>query len=131
MFDNYRVAPAYPQSVEVTERKAPTDESIRLVREFEEAAWKRVLEVASVQLPDIQVEAVAVTEGYPSAFGNRIHIIFKLNGKRVDIEIDKPHYLSNPEGFIRALVDGLSKRIAVQLMEHALRSGTVKPMGKL
>ncbi|MEE8368605.1 MAG: hypothetical protein V3S30_09840, partial [Thermoanaerobaculia bacterium] len=42
-FSHTTVAPSYPQTIH--EHKAPTDDSVKLLREMEEAARKSVLEV--------------------------------------------------------------------------------------
>jgi len=72
------VAPAYPQTIH--EHRAPTDDSVKLLREMEEAARSSV--VGMCQIGDNTLNGVVVVFNLSSPSEERIaYIRFKFNGK--------------------------------------------------
>lgn len=75
-----------PSHVTVTEKKAPTEESVKLLNEFEEKARKNI--IAKVHTVDntINLIAIAYTDNRVTAsqFGE-VHIKFSINGKEYNI----------------------------------------------
>ncbi|UIF90933.1 hypothetical protein [Cupriavidus sp. UYPR2.512] len=85
MFDRYHIneSPSHV-SVNVTERRAPTDESVRLLREMEQTAEKRITD--SVRVKDQQFECVI--HEMPDFINDRTRYgaVFMLNGVRMTAE---------------------------------------------
>lgn len=81
MFDTYRVdaAPAYPQTITRHEHRAPTDDSIRLAREYEDRAVSYVAWSYTFGENDIKGSVVGVK--YPTG-ERRVVISFTLNGEK-------------------------------------------------
>lgn len=82
MFDTYvtKQAPNYPQTV--IEKRAPTDESVKLLSEMEKAARDRVLAVYRTK--DTVVDAVIVEmRRDPEHAGRCYHFAFTLNGREI------------------------------------------------
>jgi len=78
MFDRYQIG-AREQHITrtVTEHRAPTDESIRLLREMEEKARSQVIESFAVGGNALEARAVMME----TVTGDtEIHVMFKLNG---------------------------------------------------
>lgn len=82
----------YPQTVNehrtVTEHRAPTDESVRLLDEFQKAAEKRIVESMKIENNEIS----GVIHRMAPAFDLYTHwkVVFKINGNvhTVDIKTD-------------------------------------------
>lgn len=70
----------YPEII--VEKKAPTDESIRLLNEFEEKARANIIAKVVVDDNTINGVAIAYTRPYATASDTgEIHFKFKINGK--------------------------------------------------
>ena len=78
MFDSYviRREPNYPQIVH--EHRAPTDESVRLLKEFEEKADKKIVE--SIRLTNNRFEAQVHRHDDFASAKTYYKIIYQLNG---------------------------------------------------
>ena len=78
MFDTYRLesSPSY-SSVYVTEKRAPTDESVRLLKEMEHAAAEKLLE--SVRVENCGIDAVMHRYEDYLTQQTKFLIIYKLN----------------------------------------------------
>ena len=75
-----RVAPAYPQTVNVTEKRAPTDDSVRLLREMEEKATAQIVESYRIET-NVLNGVVVIFLMDPADFDRKAWIRFNLNGK--------------------------------------------------
>lgn len=65
----------------VIEKRAPTDESVRLLKEFEQAANDKIIE--SIHVRDNSFDAV-VTKENDFLSGDIVYrVVFSLNGKRI------------------------------------------------
>ena len=84
MFDAYyRQESSYPSSVNVsvTEKKAPTDESVKLLREMQLKAENELLRAVHLDSNEFK-GMVHVYRDVVNA-GKRVIILFELNGKQV------------------------------------------------
>ena len=83
MFDRTTInqgAP-YHQSIEVTENRAPTDESVRLLREMESAAKREVIKAVTVI--DNSFNAVGHLMNDHLNDSISVRIVFTMNKKKV------------------------------------------------
>ena len=93
-----------PSVIKVIEEKAPTDESIKLLREMEKEVEGKVLN--AIRIEDNKLNAIVV-ESMLDVFGmdKVIHILFTLNGKRYHLKetVDlKEAALDNPTALAKA-----------------------------
>ena len=79
--------PNYPQNVNVKEEKAPTDESIRLLNEFEDKARKNFIKKFPIESNIFKGE-VYLFRDVEGDWIN-VHIRYILNGEEVIIEEKK------------------------------------------
>jgi len=107
----------YEKNVTITEKRAPTDESIKLVREYEDKAMLRASAALIEAMPSIEA-AYAVIERDP--MDNMEHIFFKLNGKIVRMKIETLRTRDTRER-IKDIADKISTEIVKQLMAGNLR----------
>lgn len=89
MFDRTTIqsGPSYQYST-ITEKRAPTDESVRLLREMESQAKAQVLK--SMVLPSNEFKGVAHTMRECLTGDDVVAVMFKLNGTehRVDVRLN-------------------------------------------
>lgn len=85
MFDHYTIRPQIgPTRVETHEHRAPTDESIKLLVEFEEKARARVIDAYVTKSNDLH--GAVIRERCPERDEIVFIYRFDLNGKRYVIE---------------------------------------------
>lgn len=92
MFDRSSVniveAPNYPQEVNVTEKRAPTDESVKILMEMETRVRDRF--VKAFIFEDNPFNGAIVIYKDPRTYRLCGDAVFKINGKehRVEVEVD-------------------------------------------
>ena len=76
----YREFVPYTKNVEITEKRAPTDDSIRLYKEMEEKAEKNIIK-KEVFLDNELKGVVVYLEMCMGSFDVNAHVKYSLNGK--------------------------------------------------
>lgn len=119
MFDSYLIHPT-PSDVylraEINERRAPTDESVKLLREMEEKARKEV--IAAMRVEDSTVECVLHFQHDIVSDMNHIRAIMKINGQHVVADYRfRPN--ERREEVRNGLFDAVSKAIAASVLASA------------
>lgn len=114
MLDRYFITPR-PQHVSVhhTEKRAPTDESVRLLREMEAAAKAQVVE--SLRLTSASVEAVA--HRYENNMDMRTFVVihYKVNGDKRECRAEIEYGAKLPD-----VVETIWRRLADDLAAYLL-----------
>lgn len=100
-------APAYPQYVSVTEKRAPTDESVKILREAEDRAQKAIVE--STHVDNCPIDAVLHKQFDVLSDSTKYACIFKINGKKHRVD-----YEHRPKGCLSANEDKLSVAMGVR-----------------
>ncbi|QIG68162.1 hypothetical protein EVB55_227 [Rhizobium phage RHph_Y68] len=116
MFDrtHVHVHRSEPSYVTVNETRAPTDESVRLLKEFEEKAQAKVDK--SVRLESNLLKGV-VHANIDRMSGDRLFDFhFDLNGKRYKFSSDIPMFLGKQER-VDKLVEDISSQMAKELID--------------
>lgn len=120
MFDRVVVAKSehhhsHSHRTEVVEKRAPTDESVRLLAEMEAAARARVLQ--SIRLRDCPMDAVLQIEQLPEKDEMLCRIVAKLGGRQLVVE----HVVSREtEDPLVRLRDAVAESIAHEILDLAL-----------
>jgi hypothetical protein len=135
MFDTYNNKRTeyvpYAKSVKVTEHKAPTDESMRLLKEMEEEAISSV--VASVKVDDNKVNFNCTLFSTPINLGYHIVCQVSINGEmhKIDRKVSHVFYKNKREivDYIHKIVleevsKILSTKITIGLIEDHLFTKT-------
>jgi hypothetical protein len=128
MFDKYSLSPSPSHtSVSVSgsihEHRAPTDESVRLLREMEKAAFESVIE--RIDLKN-HVKGTIIRKLSMSGFDHEIVVCFELNGEKY---YTKPYtvpanYTLDPKEWVQKLINGMSEAIALKLLEKGFKELT-------
>ena len=123
MFDRYNIHTGVSHNshdVRITEKRAPTDESVRLLREMEDKALGQVLE--QIPLKDNAFTGQIIRSRDHALNIERVACVFSLNGNRLlaQVEID-PH--KDHIGNYHALADEIAKVIAREIRIPLLTKG--------
>lgn len=128
MFDTYRLTTErvfQHCNTSVVEKRASTDESVKLLKEFEDAAEKRILDM--IKFGDNEVRGIMVAKAISpeKCFSIDYHYRFTLNGKLYEnkINIDNDRRIKKDEHYVE-LVKLLSDQIALDILGEVLK---VKP----
>lgn len=118
MFDRYTISPStdhhhYHRS-EITERRAPTDESVRLLREMQQAAEKEVIKALSVR--GNSFNALVHSVRVPLSATIKFLVVYELNGNRYSVPIEFDDYTPT-EKVIQGVIDELSRHIAINILQ--------------
>ncbi len=71
--------------VDVTEKRAPTDESVRLLREMEAAAREQI--VATTVVRNTEFECVIYKHHDCAAYEDMYRIVYSLNGRKLTTDV--------------------------------------------
>lgn len=117
-----------PQQIKVTvtENKAPTDESVRLLNSLQEKALANL--VKTVKVSNNVIDGVLfIFEAQAETFQRKGILVFKING--VEYKIENTYDLDNTinfseelsvESFVKKIISELSKEIATHLFIESL-----------
>lgn len=105
------------ESVTVHEHRAPTDESVRLLREMEQAARDKV--VQAIRLENAPIDCVVHAQDN-AMNGDRDFCVFvRVNGKRIEVRRSFNLLDATVEKVANGLLAAVSKRIAEELLAPA------------
>jgi len=104
-------------SVTKTEKRAPTDESVRLLREMEDAAKGQVL--AAVRVENTPVDGVLHVMRDQMSDLMRFSCVFKVNGKRLEAR-HEANLSASREDIAIGVRDAIAKVIANELTSSVL-----------
>ena len=117
---------AGPRHVTIEEKRAPTDESVRLLREMEAAAQKNIL--ATVRLEGCPVDCVVHHQRNTLTDDHEFIVLYRLgSSKRIEVRHNYRYRSSdNPHEARQRLVDELvaavADSIARQILSPAMNS---------
>jgi len=120
-------APAYPQTINKTihEHRAPTDDSVKLLREMEDASKESIVGMCKIE--DNTLNGVIVIFERMPGFMNRLaYIRFTFNGKEhvIKEQLDDS-FEFNKDAAVKMLFNAVHQRI-----DEALRPDIVKALLK-
>jgi hypothetical protein len=98
-------------------KRAPTDESVRLLREMEEKAKQEIVKAVAVQ--NTEFNAVIHTRLDHISWQLLVRVIYSLNGKKLTTDFST-NYDDPKEVWIPKLIDALAKDIACHILSKAL-----------
>jgi hypothetical protein len=131
MFDTIRqVTEHVTKNVNITEHRAPTDESVRLLKELEEKAQQKIID--SIRVADTNFECVVHCL---DDFKNSQYILFakfSMNGHAMETNVKIDRYKFKEEEFRYKAWEALRKAVADQisnLLLTAFSAATHFPKG--
>ena len=120
MFDRTIVHQAPGQiraEINVTEKRAPTDESVRLLREMEAKAKAEVIKATAVN--DNHFTGVIHTMFDALSYRTTVRLVYSMNGKKLttDYHIDDSRSLDDS---IAGLIDAVARDIAIEILRKPI-----------
>lgn len=88
MFNTTKIEYGGPSEIEVTEKRAPTDESVRLLIEMERAAMNKI--IASGKVEDNIINYKWYIMNDHASWEDYVRCVFTVNGKECDFEFRLP-----------------------------------------
>ena len=106
--------------VTVTEKRAPTDESVRLLKEMEEKAREKIIDSFAVK--DTNFECKVFQEKDMLTLDTKFVVIYSMNGKKrtVDVRIEE----SALENTYKKLLNAVAYDIAGAILVDAFNKAT-------
>lgn len=113
MFNRYHIngSPDHV-SVSVTEKRAPTDESVRLLREMEKAAQDKVLQAVTLRNNIFECTVQFRRDDFMG--DHQLDAIFRINGEKL-IATYTMLYGDTPEKAMIGLRDAVAEKVANQI----------------
>lgn len=103
-------------SVTIEEKRAPTDESVRLLRDMESKAREQVIK--SVTLPSNDLRGTIHVMRDALSCGDRFRVLFSLNGKKHEHSFFMDDFQNEgPEDVAQKIVDELSRYLASAILQ--------------
>lgn len=102
------------RNISIKEIKAPTDESLKLLKEYQEKAIESIVYSGTLSnnlLNDVQFNLVRMYETY----GYRLYYSFKINNKVVNNKIDLDYRDEFKEDLIKMIIEEISKDLIAQM----------------
>lgn len=100
-------------NVNLTEKRAPTDESVRLLREMEKEALNKIIK--NIDLSNNQFSARPLDFEVSLNFNSEGKVLFSLNGKKHELNVSFG-FLESEEDMIKVCHDELVKYIAREIL---------------
>jgi hypothetical protein len=125
MFNRTYVDNSYrsPSKIEVTENKAPTDESIKILKEFEKAAMDKIVAMGKVEDNLINFKWYIINDPYALHDGDVCNCYFTLNGKEYDFQFTLPHSRYTPTSeIIDKIRENMLEKLAGVFMVDLFKS---------
>lgn len=125
MFDTYKIDNSHysPSKIDVTEKRAPTDESVRLLNEMQQKAFDNV--VSCVQLNNNDLKDVTWWIYHdPYTFSEKARVRFMLNGRVFDKEMRLPCPYNEAEEIPKLIMNKVLEHIAIEVTTELFRDNT-------
>jgi len=101
----------HTENVTITEKRAPTDESIRLAKDYEERIWKDVTRATVEDIKGIDAQFVAAELLYHDMSK---HIMFKINGRPCRVRYE-PRFSGDSHSVMRDIAEKITAEILGQI----------------
>jgi hypothetical protein len=119
MFNKQYIDNSYrsPSKIEVIEKRAPTDQSVKLLSEFEQAAMNKIVAMGKVE-DNIFNAKWYITSDY-MAWVDRCRCIFTMNGKEHDFEFRLPGKfdVSNSKEYIEYMKGEVMNKLTIIFLD--------------
>lgn len=121
MFDRTTIhqAPDHIRAeISVTEKRAPTDESVRLLREMEAKAKAEVIKAVAVN--DNLFNGVIHTMFDALSYQTTVRLVYSMNGKKLTTDYQINESAKSENDSINGLIDAVARDIAIEILRKPL-----------
>lgn len=114
-----------PYEKTVIEKRAPTDDSIRIYEEVKEKAFKSIIDTIEINDNSFNVKGIVYDDDHSMA---RIcKFVFTINGHEISGEVKENMRLDyNKDAFVRKVIDESSRQLSIKLVEQIIRERYIK-----
>lgn len=128
MFNRTTHVHAGPSTVVKHEHRAPTDESVRLLREMEAEAERRVTEAIRLEKNGFSAVVQIFSNARDASFTAKC--VFDLNGKRLTVEetVSADDVFEDQDALFKKVLEAAAKTIAGELIIPAFVAQTRRPL---
>jgi hypothetical protein len=109
----------------VTEKKAPTDDSVRLLMDMQQKAMDNLLGMVKIENNNFEVTALAFSDW--AHFSKLVYLKYTLGTDHHELKITLRQGATERE-MINKLVDELSKDIAIHVLEAAISPKIIRTL---
>lgn len=111
------------REVNITEQRAPTDASVALLREMEEAARQKI--ITTIPLADNSINGEILLEKTDFGFKNRAALIARINGVKIEVtaEGEDRGWQELADNLVKATAEKLAVELIAPAFEQALSHG--------
>lgn len=109
-------------------KRAPTDESVKLLREMEQAAKDNIVHTLKLEKNGFEAVVHFCISALDLNYMGKA--IFDLNGKRMVVEESISQY-QGPKALVQALMKKISEKIAEEVLQHAFDKADQDTLGIL
>lgn len=100
------------------EHRAPTETSVRLLKDFEREAERKIL--SAIRVEDCQIDCVVHRERESLTNDYLYAVIFQIKGEKHKILVRIPNHKTDQER-VEAVIAALAEKIAVVILSDAVR----------
>lgn len=104
----------------VVEKRAPTDESVALLKDMQEKALQSLLSFP-MNFNGLHCNLYIYHDVTTASSDRRVIVLYQLNGEQHRVDIDLNWSMMTLEQRVTAIRDALAKSIASHMLEQALR----------
>lgn len=113
MFLSYETYPT-TVNVNITEKRAPTDESVKLLREMEQKAQEQVLKAISIN--NTEVEGVLYMMRNVLSCTYTFRFLYQINGKKMTTDYEVNEFELSKYKWIDGLINAIATDIAREIL---------------
>ncbi|CAB4122678.1 hypothetical protein UFOVP33_36 [uncultured Caudovirales phage] len=104
--------------ITVTEKRAPTDESVRLLREMETKAKAEVIK--AITLNDHRFDGVIHSMMEHLTGTHILRFVYSVNGKKLTTDFRIDMFDTSPEKWIPKFIDAVAKDLALSVLAEPM-----------
>lgn len=122
MFNTTRVynTTNHPRTLEVKEHRAPTDESVKILKEMEKEAMDKIVEMGKIEDNIFNVKWYIYGDQY--SWEDWCRCVFTLNEKKYDFKFILPCKFTNTSEIIPKIKEELLKELSSVLLKDLFKN---------
>lgn len=110
----------HPKTIEVKEHRAPTDESIKILREMEQKIMDNIVSMGKIEDNVFNIKWYIFSDHY--SWEDRCRCVFTLNGKEYDFEFLLPNNRLSTSQIIPKIKEEFLNKLSRILMDDLFKN---------
>ena len=107
----------------ITEKRAPTDESVKLLKEMEEKAERKFIDRIDIETNILNYTVLEYAEDITTAC-NKFRYFVNINGKDYynDVSVDRHELMNSPMALLNVIQKDLANLISKDIVVHKINN---------